>query len=755
MDNGNITLSALDNQQTITTPLAVNASSKWFYGSGLDLIVGCGAWSIPLLLIAYYFASSQPQGVSVAFYALALVFNYPHYMATIYRAYRTPEDFAKYKIFTLHTTLLIGLLVVLGHLSYQLLAIVFTIYLTWSPFHYTGQNFGIALMFARRNGVTTSIKIRRAFYLAFLSSYAMFFLAFHSAPASEQLVLTLGIPLKAASMLWLVLFWVFAASITYSLYDFVKQTSIKAMTAPLVMLSTQIIWFVIPSAITLFAKTDFLQTPATVAVLAVMHSAQYLWITSYYARREAQAANDEDNNQPARKWSFVTYFFILVVGGIALFIPGPWLASRVLNIDFGVSFLVFTALVNIHHFILDGAIWKLRDGRIAALLLNTARTETGAKARLQFKGFTNWIAGSSGSSRFVKVGAALSLLFIAGLDQLKFYHGVKGSDAASLNFAGQLNPVDASLQLKLARSNESNGKKDEARTALEEAVRINPNYRLAHESLAKLLIESGEYEKAYAHYQQMFARFTPDVNSLVNSGILAAQLKKQDEAVKSFQQALTLDNNQPNAHLYLAQIFSSRQQLKQAIPHYEQFLVLIVDGAKTSGAQSSPLPVLNAALQLGAAYQIEGDNEKALTIFTKASELAEKAGEQHLLSIALIQMAEIKAHTGKQAEALSHFQRALNRENSENSEELAVNWFKFGKFLQGSQASPNLATACFIKAQNLLEAGKNSDNPESKDFAEILKNELKEAESSLKPGASASIKNSLDSNLQEALTLKF
>ena len=35
------------------------------------------------------------------------------------------------------------------------------------------------------------------------------------------------------------------------------------------------------------------------------------------------------------------------------------------------AFLIFTALVNIHHFILDGAIWKLRDGRIATLLLNS------------------------------------------------------------------------------------------------------------------------------------------------------------------------------------------------------------------------------------------------------------------------------------------------------------------------------------------------------------------------------------------------
>ena len=41
--------------------------------------------------------------------------------------------------------------------------------------------------------------------------------------------------------------------------------------------------------------------------------------------------------------------------------------------------------MNIHHFILDGAIWKLRDGRIAALLLNSrehvAEAATGAAGR--------------------------------------------------------------------------------------------------------------------------------------------------------------------------------------------------------------------------------------------------------------------------------------------------------------------------------------------------------------------------------------
>src|SRR5258708_6021944 len=263
--------------------------SGWFYGSLPDLLVGCGAWSAPLLLLAYYCSANYPRGVAIAFYGLALVFNYPHYMATIYRAYRTKEDFAKYKIFTIHLTLLVGALLVFAHISYQLLALVFTLYLTWSPFHYSGQNFGIALMFARRNGVKTTRETRRAFYLTFLSSYAMFFLAVHSLASNDQFIISLGIPLKVARIAWVLMLTIFAAATASSLTAFVKQTGWRALTAPVVMLSTQVVWFVIPTALTLFTSIDFLHARATAGILAVMHSAQYLWITSYYARREAEA----------------------------------------------------------------------------------------------------------------------------------------------------------------------------------------------------------------------------------------------------------------------------------------------------------------------------------------------------------------------------------------------------------------------------------------------------------------------------------
>ncbi len=96
-------------------------AAPWIYNSWLDLIVGCGAWSAPLLLLSYSTVSSSARTWSVVFYVLAFFFNYPHYMATLYRAYRRSADSEKYRVFTLHITALVVLALLLSHFWARLL----------------------------------------------------------------------------------------------------------------------------------------------------------------------------------------------------------------------------------------------------------------------------------------------------------------------------------------------------------------------------------------------------------------------------------------------------------------------------------------------------------------------------------------------------------------------------------------------------------------------------------------------------------
>ena len=92
---------------------------------------------------------------------LALFFNYPHFMATVYRAYHSYDEFAKYRFFTVHVALMLSCAGLIAHLWYPLLPWIFTLYICWSPWHYTGQNFGLMMMFARRASLSPIAKEKR------------------------------------------------------------------------------------------------------------------------------------------------------------------------------------------------------------------------------------------------------------------------------------------------------------------------------------------------------------------------------------------------------------------------------------------------------------------------------------------------------------------------------------------------------------------------------------------------------------------
>src|SRR5882724_388599 len=96
----------------LDTSTAVQGRAPWLHGPVLDLLIGCGAWSLPLLSLTFFFQRQNAATVTFAFYVLALVCNNPHYMATIYRAYGTPTDFNRFRFFTIYVTALVALTIV-------------------------------------------------------------------------------------------------------------------------------------------------------------------------------------------------------------------------------------------------------------------------------------------------------------------------------------------------------------------------------------------------------------------------------------------------------------------------------------------------------------------------------------------------------------------------------------------------------------------------------------------------------------------
>ena len=147
--------------------------------------------------------------------------------------------------------------------------------------------------------------------------------------------------------------------------------------------------------------------------------------------------------------------------------------------------------MNIHHFILDGAIWKLRDGRIASLLLNSRESisDAAAEAGGRFAAAGRWLAGSTAGARSLRVGAALLLLVWGTVDQARYYLALRTDDLQDLQRAEALNSFDSSLQMRLAHRAMEDGQLQQAEAAWRRAVQANPADPAPRQALLRFLID--------------------------------------------------------------------------------------------------------------------------------------------------------------------------------------------------------------------------------------------------------------------------
>ena len=683
------------------TDVVASAPNTWLYGPWTDLIFGCGAWSAPLLLIAALLGTSHFRAWAVAFYLLAVVFNYPHFMATIYRAYRTKEEFVKYRVFTLHLTVLLVLTGLLAHAWFPLVPWVFTLYICWSPWHYSRQNFGLLMMFLRRNGATVNATERRLLHYAFVASYVMLLISFQTGASGDPLIISLNIPPRfahPAELLMIAAFFVFSVAAFLRL----AKSGLRALTAPLTLLCSQFLWFLVPTILALAMRFQIPQSRYSSGILAVLHSAQYLWITSYYAQREARTAG-------YAKWSRAAYFGTLFAGGIALFIPGPWIVSYVFHYDFAVSFLIFTALVNIHHFILDGAIWKLRDSRVATLLAARGTRPVSAVARQtapnagdgRLAGAWQWLTGNTSSAHAFRLTVAAMLIAWGAMDQVHYFLGGDDGNLAHLVRAASLNPYDSSVQMKIARVESQEGKLPQALDALARAVSVNPENPRPQEARAQLLIEQHRYPEALQDYKQLLSVSPRDPDALVNYGLLMFQKGDANAAIDSWQKAVTIDPQQASAQIYLAQALDHNGDVSAASEHYGKFLELIA--AHHNAERVPPAEVVSTMLAFAADDAKLNRAALAARAYQSAASLAEKVSDFKLESLAWAGLGEIQESSNDEASAAASYQRGLVLDEKSGDQLAdAADWFNYGQFLRRSRASAELAFACVFHAEELL-----------------------------------------------------
>jgi hypothetical protein len=359
-------------------------AGRWLYGPGPDLLLGCGLLYAALALVFAAEAEPVTSRLPAAVPALLiLLVSTPHYGATLLRVYEHRDERRQYVLFSLWATLLVVAAFLLGATDSRVGSILATVYLTWSPWHYTGQNYGIGVMFLRRRGIEPTRAERRLLYGSFLSSYALVFLVMHAprgqapdlgveAAGGAIRFLPLGVPEALAGPALALVLVAGIAALAGWVALLARRAPLRDLLPTLCLALTQALWFTAPFLARAagfeagLEPLDWSTRSEFFVWIASGHAIQYLWVTSYYAR-----ASNGWHGQPI-------WFAKVAAAGAAVWTL-PIVAAATsrggrLDIDAGFALLLASA-VNIHHFILDGAIWKLRHARIARVLIRSQAAE--------------------------------------------------------------------------------------------------------------------------------------------------------------------------------------------------------------------------------------------------------------------------------------------------------------------------------------------------------------------------------------------
>ena len=526
-------------------------------GPVADLLLGCGVLYMAL------FAAFAMAGPSIRDLApiwltilLALVLSAPHYGATLLRVYENREDRSRYRLFALHATLVVGALFVLGVHSVEIASWLFTVFIIWSPWHYTGQNYGLAVMFLRRRGVPLDDGLKRLLYASFALSWVMLVLVLYTgeggadaarsygASGAEKVgIRSLGIPAVVGEVGAPLVGFAYGAATLLFAFRAARRASLAAISPALLLVVTQALWFSLPAWVRFTgfgAGIDPLDPALRVysfTWVALGHAVQYLWITSFYARSSSE-------------WHGTPYYLVKAAGaGMALWtLPlllfAPWSlgGAGVMTGDAG-FYLLVSACINIHHFVLDGAIWKLRDSRIARALLYDPTGDAPARdSRRPWLRKLTWGVAAAGTCLAVVQFQLESQLVSAGAT------GDLPGTSRALDGLAWFGRDSGLTRKRLAKAWLDQGDPGRAIEALDRSLALEPDVQ-GFSELAYLEQQRGGLRAAFDALQAALALEPERLGLLHRAGELALALGDTRNAHDLLQRATVVDpEHAPSAH---------------------------------------------------------------------------------------------------------------------------------------------------------------------------------------------------------------
>jgi hypothetical protein len=324
-------------------------------GTRFDVfLLGPGATLAVSALFLALWAAGRPAVAAAVATTLSLLVLGPHYAATYRRAFFSLDVLRAHPVVTFVAPIFLVAGAALAVSSPRFGPWYFLAYVAWSGYHYSGQSLGIAMLFPLRQRARLDAREKRLLALPLYASWIVSLIGLMRVGAGARnpayaivadVFLSARLPTGAFIALLVPLAASFAGPIIVARERRRRGVPLPAMS--LAVLATQVVWFAIGVFHPFF----------NVVLVPVFHSLQYLALTGWHWTR---------GERGGRLGPFAAYVLSVLVLGLvvnpgllAIFVPNDD-TPRALTIGAAVI-----SAINLHHFLMDGRIWRMRERRVA------------------------------------------------------------------------------------------------------------------------------------------------------------------------------------------------------------------------------------------------------------------------------------------------------------------------------------------------------------------------------------------------------
>ncbi len=319
------------------------------------MLLGPGATLLVSGLYVALIAVGRSGAAAMLAATLSLTLLGPHYAATYRRAYSSMEILRAHPLVTLvaPVVLVAGAMAAIAWPA-SFGPFYFLAYVAWSGFHYSRQSLGIAMLYPLRQKARLDAREKRLLGLPLYVSWLVSLIGLLGVNTSArnpayEIVRDTFAPVRLPG-------WGLALALLPLLASFAGVVVVARARAARGQRLPRAVYGVIFAQVVWFAWGIFYPY-FNIVLVPVFHSLQYLALTSWhYTKGERRRSLTSFGGYVA---TVLVLGLVINPGLVAIFVPGGS-SPRALAIAAAVI-----SAVNLHHFLLDGRIWRTRERKVA------------------------------------------------------------------------------------------------------------------------------------------------------------------------------------------------------------------------------------------------------------------------------------------------------------------------------------------------------------------------------------------------------